>query len=231
MRGRSISLYTSGLSDEERGLTGVEMIGDLDDAIARSIARTQDPCVAVIPKALMSSPITMWVESGPLPRENILSRWLVGHHLGFRRVKQADREASTARAASASTAPSEARRPNRARADWLRGKEGGGLGSHLAAAARSNSIPPRDIPSSPAARARFGRRAAEGAVEAEAARAVGDEAVAECEINQAGIGPEVEGVVAEAKLSATYRLPNVRWRILRAVDASRSACFIRRKPR
>lgn len=50
MRVGRISLYTSGLSDEERTLTGVEMIADLDDAIARSIARAEDPCVAVIPE-------------------------------------------------------------------------------------------------------------------------------------------------------------------------------------
>ncbi len=50
MRVGRISLYTSGLSDEERALTGVEMITDLDEAIARSIARAEDPCVAVIPE-------------------------------------------------------------------------------------------------------------------------------------------------------------------------------------
>jgi lactate racemase len=48
MRIGRISLYTSGLSDEERALTGVEMIADLDEAIARSVARAEDPCVAVI---------------------------------------------------------------------------------------------------------------------------------------------------------------------------------------
>jgi lactate racemase len=50
MRVGRISLYTSGLSAEERQLTGVEMIADLDETIARSIARAQDPCVAVIPE-------------------------------------------------------------------------------------------------------------------------------------------------------------------------------------
>ena len=39
MRVGRISLYTSGLSAEERALTGVEMIDDLDEAIARGIAR------------------------------------------------------------------------------------------------------------------------------------------------------------------------------------------------
>jgi lactate racemase len=50
MRVGRISLYTSGLSDEERALTGVEMITDLDETIARSITRAGDPCVAVIPE-------------------------------------------------------------------------------------------------------------------------------------------------------------------------------------
>src|SRR5271165_1257177 len=48
MRVGRISLYTSGLSAEERALTGVEMIDDLDEAIARGIA--EDPCLAVIPE-------------------------------------------------------------------------------------------------------------------------------------------------------------------------------------
>jgi lactate racemase len=45
-----ISLYTSGLSDEERALTGVETIANLDETIARSIALAEDPCIAVIPE-------------------------------------------------------------------------------------------------------------------------------------------------------------------------------------
>jgi lactate racemase len=49
MRVGRISLYTSGLSDEERALTGGETVVDLDETIARSIALA-DPCVAVIPE-------------------------------------------------------------------------------------------------------------------------------------------------------------------------------------
>jgi hypothetical protein len=45
-----MSLYTSGLSDEDRALTGVETIANLDETIARSIALAEDPCVAVIPE-------------------------------------------------------------------------------------------------------------------------------------------------------------------------------------
>jgi hypothetical protein len=48
MRVGRIALHTSGLSDEERALTGVEMIADLDETIACSIAWPGDPCVAVI---------------------------------------------------------------------------------------------------------------------------------------------------------------------------------------
>ena len=50
MRVGRISLYTSGLSVEERALTGVETIADLDEAVARSIALAEDPYVAVIPE-------------------------------------------------------------------------------------------------------------------------------------------------------------------------------------
>ena len=38
------------LSDEERSLTGVEAIANLDETIARSIALAEDRCVAVIPE-------------------------------------------------------------------------------------------------------------------------------------------------------------------------------------
>jgi len=50
MRVGRISLYTSGLSDEERALTGVETVANLDETIARSIALADDPWVAVIPE-------------------------------------------------------------------------------------------------------------------------------------------------------------------------------------
>ena len=50
MRVGRISLYTSGLSDDERALTGVQPIADLDEAVARSIALAGDPHVAVIPE-------------------------------------------------------------------------------------------------------------------------------------------------------------------------------------
>src|SRR5271155_607167 len=50
MRVGRISLYTSGLSDEERALTGVETVANLDETIACAIARAGDSGVAVIPE-------------------------------------------------------------------------------------------------------------------------------------------------------------------------------------
>ena len=50
MRVGRIELYTSGLSAEEREITGVAMIDNVDEAVARSIARANDPAVAVIPE-------------------------------------------------------------------------------------------------------------------------------------------------------------------------------------
>ena len=40
------SRYTFGSSREKRALTGVETIANLDEKIARSIALTEEPCVA-----------------------------------------------------------------------------------------------------------------------------------------------------------------------------------------
>jgi nickel-dependent lactate racemase len=50
MRLGKVELYTTGLAGDDRRLTGVEMIDDLTDAIERSIARSGDPNVAVIPE-------------------------------------------------------------------------------------------------------------------------------------------------------------------------------------
>ena len=45
-----VELYTSGLSEADRAVTGVDLIANVDDAIAASIARSGDPAVAVIPE-------------------------------------------------------------------------------------------------------------------------------------------------------------------------------------
>lgn len=50
MRLGKVELYTTGLTGEDRRLTGVEVIDDLADAIERSIARSGDPDVAIIPE-------------------------------------------------------------------------------------------------------------------------------------------------------------------------------------
>ncbi|MGD9741019.1 MAG: nickel-dependent lactate racemase [Dongiaceae bacterium] len=50
MRLGRIQLYTTGLNDEERRITGVEMIDSVSTAIGTSIERHGDPAVAVIPE-------------------------------------------------------------------------------------------------------------------------------------------------------------------------------------
>ncbi len=50
MRAGTVSLYTTGLNAEERGLTGVAMIDSVEDAIARSVAEAGDPRVAFVPE-------------------------------------------------------------------------------------------------------------------------------------------------------------------------------------
>jgi lactate racemase len=50
MRAGRVQLYTTGLSADERRLTGVETIASVDDAIRKSIARSGDSGVAVIPE-------------------------------------------------------------------------------------------------------------------------------------------------------------------------------------
>ena len=50
MRIGRVQLYTTGLDDEARRITGVEMIESVEDALAASIARHGDPAVAVIPE-------------------------------------------------------------------------------------------------------------------------------------------------------------------------------------
>ena len=50
MRAGTVSLYTTGLNIEERGLTGVAMIDSVEEAIARSVADAGDPRVAFVPE-------------------------------------------------------------------------------------------------------------------------------------------------------------------------------------
>jgi nickel-dependent lactate racemase len=50
MRRGRVQFFTTGLSNEDRRLTGVEMIDSLEEAIAASVERTGDPEIAVIPE-------------------------------------------------------------------------------------------------------------------------------------------------------------------------------------
>ncbi len=50
MRRGTVELYATGLSGDDRRLTGVTMIDDVAEAIRRSIARSGDPAIAVIPE-------------------------------------------------------------------------------------------------------------------------------------------------------------------------------------
>ena len=50
MRAGKVHLYTSGLSPQERGLTGVNLVDSLEAAVRRSVKETGDESVAVIPE-------------------------------------------------------------------------------------------------------------------------------------------------------------------------------------
>ena len=50
MRVGRVQLYTTGLDAEGRRITGVELIPSVDDAVAESLARHNDPSLAVIPE-------------------------------------------------------------------------------------------------------------------------------------------------------------------------------------
>ncbi|MXX21638.1 MAG: nickel-dependent lactate racemase [Rhodospirillales bacterium] len=50
MRAGTVSLYTTGLDDEERALTGVRMIESVEAAITRSVVEHGDPRVAFVPE-------------------------------------------------------------------------------------------------------------------------------------------------------------------------------------
>ncbi len=50
MRAGTVSLYTTGLNDDERDLTGVAMVDSVERAIADSVARAGDPRVAFVPE-------------------------------------------------------------------------------------------------------------------------------------------------------------------------------------
>ncbi|MDR1214318.1 MAG: nickel-dependent lactate racemase [Propionibacteriaceae bacterium] len=57
MRLGRIQLYTGGLDEAERRITGVELIDSIDRAVADSIARSGDPAVAVVPEGPYVIPV------------------------------------------------------------------------------------------------------------------------------------------------------------------------------
>lgn len=57
MRRGRVFLYTTGLSPEERRLTGVELVDDLDAALAQSLRRHGDPEIAFIPEGPYVVPV------------------------------------------------------------------------------------------------------------------------------------------------------------------------------
>ena len=63
MKVGSVSLYTKGLSQTDRALTGVRMIASLEDAIAESVKRSGDRRVAIVPEG----PYVVPVYSPPAP--------------------------------------------------------------------------------------------------------------------------------------------------------------------
>jgi hypothetical protein len=50
MRVGNIQLYAPNMPDEDRRITGVEMVDSLEGAIAAAVASSGDPDVAVIPE-------------------------------------------------------------------------------------------------------------------------------------------------------------------------------------
>jgi hypothetical protein len=57
MRTGSIQLYSDGLAEPDRALTGVEMIPSVEAAVEASVARAGDPRVAVIPEGPYVVPV------------------------------------------------------------------------------------------------------------------------------------------------------------------------------
>ena len=57
MRAGSVGLYTTGLDDEERSLTGVGNVGAIEDALAAAMASAGDDAIAVIPEGPYVVPV------------------------------------------------------------------------------------------------------------------------------------------------------------------------------
>jgi len=57
LRAGHVQLYTTGLNDEERNLTGVETIASIDAALAAAVSRVGDPAIAVVPEGPYVVPV------------------------------------------------------------------------------------------------------------------------------------------------------------------------------
>jgi len=57
LRAGRVQLYTTGLSDDERSLTGVDNIASIDAALADAIARAGDTAIAVVPEGPYVVPV------------------------------------------------------------------------------------------------------------------------------------------------------------------------------
>jgi lactate racemase len=57
MRAGHVQLYTTGLDDEERSLTGVESIASIDAAIKAAVSRAADAAIAVVPEGPYVVPV------------------------------------------------------------------------------------------------------------------------------------------------------------------------------
>jgi lactate racemase len=57
LRAGHVQLYTTGLDDEEKRLTGVETIASVEAAIAAALARAGDPAIAVVPEGPYVVPV------------------------------------------------------------------------------------------------------------------------------------------------------------------------------
>jgi nickel-dependent lactate racemase len=57
MRAGRVQLYTTGLDEAERRLTGVETIDSVEEALAAAVARADDPAVAVLPEGPYVVPV------------------------------------------------------------------------------------------------------------------------------------------------------------------------------
>ncbi len=57
LRVGTVHLFTEGLSDEERALTGVNMVDSVAGAVRKSVAAAGDPRVAVVPEGPYVVPV------------------------------------------------------------------------------------------------------------------------------------------------------------------------------